>query len=217
MCGILIVDDDASIRFAMVDYFGAKGHRADSVATGEAAQAHLREGHYGVVITDLRLTPSGDAEGLEIVRLVSERYRGTVCIVLTAYGSAESEATARRHGAGAFLHKPRPMAELLEIVEQFVSPGGTCPTHDRNLEPVAQSTPDQPPAPEESSMSYQISDEVVELIWHDLAEQVERPRVAQVAQEIATSFGDVKITAFAPVFVRRLAVDRLRPELGPRA
>lgn len=66
-------------------------------------------------------------------------------------------------------------------------------------------------------MSYQTPDEVVDLIWRDLAEQVERPRVAQVAQEIATSFGDVKITAFAPVFVRRLAVDRLRPEVGQRS
>lgn len=212
MCGILIVDDDASIRFAMADYFAAKGHRAESVASRQEAEAHLVGGHYGIVITDLCLTPAGDAEGLEIVRLVSEHHRGVVCIVLTAYGSPDSEAEARRYGASAFLHKPRPMAELLDIVSKLL-PGGVC--HVADAQP-AQPTPDHPAA-EEPSMSYQTSDEIVELIWRDLSEQVERSRVAEVAQQVASAFGEVKVTAFLPLFVRRLSVDRLRAEVEQRA
>lgn len=61
-------------------------------------------------------------------------------------------------------------------------------------------------------MPYETSEEVVDLIWRDLAQQVERPRVAAVAQEITAGFGEVKITTFLPLFVRRLSVDRLRPE-----
>ncbi len=63
-------------------------------------------------------------------------------------------------------------------------------------------------------MPCEISQEVVDQIWHDLAEQVARPRVAEVAQEVAAGFGDVKITTYLPLFVRRLSVDRLRPEIG---
>lgn len=119
---ILIVDDDASIRFAMADYFCAKGYRAESVESREEVESRLAQGHYAVVLTDLRLNPfDDDAGGLEIVRLVGARYSGTACIVLTAYGSPDSEATARRYGACAFLHKPQPMAGLLDIVAKLLS------------------------------------------------------------------------------------------------
>lgn len=126
MCGILIVDDDASIRFAMSDYFSAKGLRAHSVASIEEVEPQLASGHYAIVITDLCLTQSGGAEGLEIARMISERHSTTVCIVLTAYGSPDSEATALRYGASAFLHKPRPMAELLDMVSKLLPAGGAC-------------------------------------------------------------------------------------------
>lgn len=143
MCGILIVDDDASIRFAMADYFAAKGLKAESVASLEAAQARLAAGHIGIVITDLRLTPFDDAEGLQVVRLVAERHAGTVCIVLTAYGSRDSEVAARRHGACAFLHKPQPMGELLDIVTKLLPAAAPCPVEAGHGDGTAQavSTP----------------------------------------------------------------------------
>ncbi len=123
MCGLLIVDDDASIRFAMADYLSAKGYRADSVESREEAEAALASGRYAIVITDLRLTPFDNAEGLRIVRLVAERYREAACIVLTAYGAPDSEAAALRYGARAFLHKPLPLAELLSLVATLLRPG----------------------------------------------------------------------------------------------
>ncbi|MBA3623128.1 MAG: hypothetical protein H0W48_01405 [Methylibium sp.] len=61
-------------------------------------------------------------------------------------------------------------------------------------------------------MHYETSDEVVDLIWHDLAEQVARPRVAEVARDVAAEIGDVKIATYLPLFVRRLSVERLMPE-----
>jgi len=127
MCAILIVDDDASIRFAMADYFAAKGYRVESADSCEEVETRLAGGRYAVVITDLRLTPSDDVEGLKIVRHISERYSETICIVLTAYGSTDVEATARSYGARAFLHKPQPMARLLEIVAGLLPRGdGSC-------------------------------------------------------------------------------------------
>ena len=70
---ILIVDDDASIRFAMADYFNAKGYLAESVDSCGAAEARLASRHYAVVLTDLRLDPlDGGAEGLQVVRLITE-------------------------------------------------------------------------------------------------------------------------------------------------
>lgn len=214
MRAILIVDDDASIRFAMADYFNAKGYRAESVESREEAEARLLEGCYAVVITDLCLTPFDDVAGLEIVRLIAQQYSQTSCVVLTAYGSPDSEAHARRYGAHAFLHKPQPMAKLLDIVEGLLARGDGC-----SVDAVARSpsvtqvlTLRHAPEPKEPSMPYQTSDEIVDLIWQDLERQVERPRVAEVANTVAAEIGEVQITTYFPLFVRRLSVERLLPE-----
>lgn len=65
-------------------------------------------------------------------------------------------------------------------------------------------------------MAYEASEEIVDLIWSDLAEQVARARVAEVARKVAADIGDAKITTFIPLFVRRMSVDRLRAEVVQR-
>lgn len=62
-------------------------------------------------------------------------------------------------------------------------------------------------------MAYQVSDEVIDQIWNDLGAEVSRPRVAEVANDVASTFGDARITTYVPLFVRRLARDRLIPEI----
>jgi CheY-like chemotaxis protein len=37
-------------------------------------------------------------------------------VLLTAYGSPEIEAEARRLGVDSFLHKPKPLTEVAEVV-----------------------------------------------------------------------------------------------------
>ena len=63
-------------------------------------------------------------------------------------------------------------------------------------------------------MHYEASDELIELIWHDLHESISRRRIAEVAHRIAAGFADAKITAFIPIFVRRATCERLRPEVA---
>lgn len=222
-CGILIVDDDASIRFAMTDYFAAKGFRSMGVESRADAEMQLSDGNYAIVITDLRLTPRDDAEGLEVVRLVAQRHPGVDCIVLTAYGSPANEEKASRYGASAFLNKPQPMGEVLDIVNALRTAAAlrtaTTPTVDADLSSAAapHTEPEQTAAStsEERSMTYQAPDEIVDLIWHDLAEQVERARVVEVAQDVVAEIGDVKVATFLPLFVRRISVERLTPEVRP--
>ena len=63
-------------------------------------------------------------------------------------------------------------------------------------------------------MSYEASDELIELIWHDLHESISRRRIAEVAHRIAAGFADASVTAFIPIFVRRATCERLRPEVA---
>jgi len=40
--------------------------------------------------------------------------------VLTSYGSQEFEEEARRAGADAFLHKPKPLSQVAQVVQGLI-------------------------------------------------------------------------------------------------
>lgn len=117
---LLIVDDEASICFAMSDYFITLGYKVDCAQKVEEAQSLLSSGSYSVIISDLQLTGNRDMGGLEVIRFAQQHYPATKNIVLTAYGSAEVEAEVRGYGVEAFLHKPRPLAEIAQVVEGLI-------------------------------------------------------------------------------------------------
>jgi DNA-binding NtrC family response regulator len=86
---------------------------ARGVAEAEPLPA---EGGFAVVVTGLRFSGSDGKDGLEIARLAREHSPQSRVLLLTAYGSAETEAEARQIGVEALLHKPMPLWELARIV-----------------------------------------------------------------------------------------------------
>ena len=117
---LLLIDDEEPILFALREYFTAYGYDVDCAREMEEAEALLANVPYAGVIADLRLTGSHGAEGLEIIGYVRERCPWTRIIILTAYGSPEVEAEARRRGVDSFLHKPKPLPEVAQIVYALV-------------------------------------------------------------------------------------------------
>ena len=113
---LLVVDDEESILFAMGDYFRLHGCEVDCAREMEEAEALLAHVRYSAVIADLRLTGIYGTEGLQLISDMRQRCPGTRIILLTAYGSTEIEAEARRRGAHVLLHKPKPLAEIAQIV-----------------------------------------------------------------------------------------------------
>lgn len=117
---ILIVDDQAAIRFAMAEYLAARGYRVDCAPDQETAKQLIVEQEYAVVITDLRLMGSDDTQGMELIEWLSVRSTGTRTILLTAYGAPAVEREASRRGADVCLDKPIPMAELALVVRRLI-------------------------------------------------------------------------------------------------
>jgi DNA-binding response OmpR family regulator len=113
---LLVVDDEAAIRFALSDYFRECGWEVDTAAEKEEAEALLAHTEYEVVIADLRLTGIYGVEGLDIIQWSRHLRPETRVVLLTGYGTPEIEAEARRRGADALLHKPLPLPELERIV-----------------------------------------------------------------------------------------------------
>jgi two-component system, NtrC family, response regulator PilR len=118
---MLVVEDEASVLFALKKYFTQEGFNVDGASELEEAEALIATSHYAVVIADIRLSWSYAVEGLEILRFVRHHSRGTQTIVLTAYGSPDIQRSAHSLGAAAFLQKPAPLPEIAAIVRQLVS------------------------------------------------------------------------------------------------
>lgn len=118
------MDDEEPILFAMREYFTTKGYSVDCARETAEAEALLAEHEdYSLAILDLRLTGTHGAEGLDVIELVRAQSPRTRIILLTAYGSREIEAEARRRGADAFLHKPKPLSEVARIASGLMAAG----------------------------------------------------------------------------------------------
>jgi two-component system response regulator PilR (NtrC family) len=117
---VLIVDDEASIRFALQKYFTSSGFAVDTAQELEEAEALILYRSYAVVVADLRLTDVRALEGLELVSFIRQVSPRTRTILLTSYGSPEIEAEARRLGVDAFLHKPEPLPRVADLVHRLL-------------------------------------------------------------------------------------------------
>jgi DNA-binding response OmpR family regulator len=118
---LLVVDDEAAIRFALVEYFRGSGWTVDSASEKEEAEALLACTAYSVVIADLRLTGIHGVEGLDIVQWSRHLRPETRVVLLTGNATPEIEAEARRRGADAFLQKPLPLQKLEAIVDTLLA------------------------------------------------------------------------------------------------
>jgi CheY-like chemotaxis protein len=116
-CDLLIVDDEAAVRFSLSDYFEQLGYSVRTAATVAEARAMLATCQPRVVLTDLRLTDLDQLGGLSVVRAAREAAPSAKIVLLSAFRTPEVEAEARRYGAALVLWKPVPLAHLAEYVE----------------------------------------------------------------------------------------------------
>jgi DNA-binding NtrC family response regulator len=117
---LLVVDDEESICFSMSDYFSHHGYVVETARDLDEAERLIENTDFKVIIQDLRLGATRNPDGLDLIRRAHERNPDTRIIVLTAYGSAEMEDEARRHGASAFLRKPKPLSQVAQVVQGLI-------------------------------------------------------------------------------------------------
>lgn len=115
---VLVVDDEADIRELLDLTLARMGLSADCAASVAEARQFLECKRYQLCLTDMRLP---DGEGLEIVRLIDERYGETPVAVITAFGSAENAVAALKAGAFDYLAKPVALDQLRTLIKSALS------------------------------------------------------------------------------------------------
>jgi len=100
---ILVVDDEAGVRFFLEQLLERDGHQVVAVESGEAALECIAAQEFDLVLVDLRLQGIG---GMDVLAAVRDTAPDTPVIVLTAHASLESAMEALRQGAHDYLFKP---------------------------------------------------------------------------------------------------------------
>lgn len=114
---ILIVDDEAGIRFAISDFLQSHGYEVGEAGDSRQAQEAFRASRPDAVIVDYRL-PDGTA--LELLPRLKNIDPTVPLLVLTGHGSIDLAVQAIKEGAEQFLTKPIELPALLIILRRVL-------------------------------------------------------------------------------------------------
>lgn len=119
---LLIVDDEKSTRSVLCQAL-EDDYEVYAAANGQAARALMESEPVDLLLTDLRL---GGESGMDLIDFAQSLPRPPTCIMMTAYGSADTAAEARKHGAYYFVTKPLNLDEVELLLRRAA--------HTRSLE-----------------------------------------------------------------------------------
>ena len=113
---VAVVDDDESIRAALIPALESIGVQAPGFNSADAFLGFDRLADVGCLVTDLKMP---GVSGLELIaRLRREGYAIPI-VIMTAHGAPDVRAQATAAGAIAFLDKPFDVNSLLETVRSL--------------------------------------------------------------------------------------------------
>jgi len=115
---ILIADDDEVSCQLFAETLEDEGLQVEKVTSGDQALLRLSEESYDLLIVDVRMP---GLSGLDVTRIVHEKYPLLPVIVMTAFGSIETAVEAIHEGAFDFISKPMNLAELKNTVSKALA------------------------------------------------------------------------------------------------
>lgn len=114
---ISIVEDDESLRQALIGLVRSLGHSARGFADAESYLA-LRDGRCGCVIADVHLP---GASGIELIGRLREMGYSAPVIIITARPEAALERQAFERGAFCVLSKPFESDALIDCLDRALA------------------------------------------------------------------------------------------------
>lgn len=127
---ILIADDDSSVRSVLGTILEKMddGLQVVTVDNGENALTRIKEQHFDLLITDIKM-PGKD--GIELVREMRELEIETPVIVFTAFGSSKLRSDWESLKVYCCLEKPVTISEIREAARNALMEN---PRPENNLE-----------------------------------------------------------------------------------
>ncbi len=120
MSSILIVDDSASIRQAVMIALNGHGHTVSEAANGSEGVARASSTKFELIITDLNMPVM---DGLSMIRTLrtNANYPGVPIGFLTTESDAGVKQQAKAAGATGWITKPFDANQLCRIVSKVLA------------------------------------------------------------------------------------------------
>lgn len=114
---ILIVDDEASIRNALAQWFELDGYRVSTAEDANTALMKLQEGPWDIVMLDIKMP---GIDGLELQRRIKKIDKNIITIVMTAFASVDTSIQALKEGAFDYIVKPVDPDDMSHLIRNAV-------------------------------------------------------------------------------------------------
>jgi len=114
---ILVVEDDAGLREALVDTLSLAQYQVIAADSAEQAMQLLKQHKIRLVISDVQM---GDMSGLELLKSIKLNFNNIPVLMMTAYATVNDAVQAIRLGAVDYLAKPFSPQVLVNMVSRYV-------------------------------------------------------------------------------------------------
>jgi two-component system, response regulator FlrC len=112
---VLVVEDDAALREALLDTLRAAGLVALAAADAQAALQLLSSEDIGLVISDVHMP---GANGYELLSSIKRMRPYLPVVLMTAYGTVSQAVAAMRDGATDYIVKPFDARALIDMAQR---------------------------------------------------------------------------------------------------
>ncbi len=113
---ILIVEDDAGLREALLDTLLLGNYEVVAADCAEEALMVLSSRPVDLVVSDIQM---GEMSGLTLLKSIKAKYPNMPVLLMTAYATIDDAVQAMRDGATDYLSKPFAPEVLLNLVGRY--------------------------------------------------------------------------------------------------
>ena len=113
---ILIVEDDAGLREALLDTLLLGNYDVVAADCAEQALMMLSSQNVDLVVSDIQM---GEMSGLTLLKSIKAKYPNMPVLLMTAYATINDAVQAMRDGATDYLSKPFAPEVLLNLVGRY--------------------------------------------------------------------------------------------------
>lgn len=110
---ILIIDDDAEIRYSLDRVLAPDGHNILTADSGEQGVEVAEKNNPNLIFLDNRM---GGISGIETLQHLRTAAPTSLVILMTAYGTTQTAIQAMKHGAFDYVLKPFDLVKLKDMV-----------------------------------------------------------------------------------------------------
>lgn len=115
---ILVVDDEDIVRTSCSRTLSPEGYEVRLAKNGVEGLKMASEEKFDLVLTDLKMP---DMDGIEVLRIIKEKWPETAVIIVTGYQTVDTAVKAIKLGAYDYIEKPFTPDALISAVAEAMA------------------------------------------------------------------------------------------------